>query len=66
MKASINGEPRDLPSALTLAQLLRHLQLPENGIAVAKNDRVIARAAHDCEVVEEGDRIEIIKAVAGG
>ena len=66
MKASINGEPRDLPSALTLAQLLRHLQLPENGIAVAKNDRVIARAVHDCEVVEEGDRIEIIKAVAGG
>ena len=66
MKASINGEELDLPDGLTVAGLLSHLQAPDRGIAIAKNDRVVRRAAFDDEPVLEGDRIEIIKAVAGG
>jgi sulfur carrier protein len=66
MKASINGEELDLPDGLTVAGLLTHLQAPDRGIAIAKNDRVVRRAAFDHEPVLEGDRIEIIKAVAGG
>jgi thiamine biosynthesis protein ThiS len=66
VKASINGEQRDLPGEITVAQLLEHLQAPERGIAVAKNDRVVRRSEFHNERVNEGDRIEIIKAVAGG
>jgi sulfur carrier protein len=66
VKASINGEEHDLPDGLTVAQLLVHLQAPERGIAVAKNDRVVRRAMFEQERVNEGDRVEIIKAVAGG
>lgn len=66
MKASINGEQIELPHGLTVAQLLAHLQAPERGIAVAKNDRVVRRSAFGEERVNEGDRIEIIRAVAGG
>lgn len=66
MKASINGEQLELPQGLTVAQLLAHLQAPERGIAVAKNDRVVRRSAFNDERVNEGDRIEIIRAVAGG
>lgn len=66
MKASINGEEHQLPDGLTVAGLLEHLRAPARGIAVAKNDRVVQRARFDCEVVAEGDRIEIIQAVAGG
>lgn len=66
MRASINGEAHELPDGLNLAQLLDHLDAPERGIAVAKNDRVVRRSAFDREPVCEGDRIEIIKAVAGG
>lgn len=66
MKASINGEEHDLPDGLTVAQLLAHIQAPERGIAVAKNDRVVRRAMFEQERVNEGDRVEIIKAVAGG
>lgn len=66
VKASINGEEHQLPDGLTLAGLLEHLQAPTRGIAVAKNDRVVQRAHLDRELVADGDRIEIIQAVAGG
>lgn len=66
MKATINGELRELPEGLTMEGLLARLAAPERGIAVAKNDRVLRRAAFADEVVRDGDRIEIIRAVAGG
>lgn len=66
MKALVNGEEYDLPDGLTVAQLLERVQAPERGIAVAKNDRVVRRAAFEEEPINEGDRIEIIRAVAGG
>jgi sulfur carrier protein len=66
VKASINGEPHELPDGLTVAQLLERVQAPERGIAVAKNDRVVRRSAFAEERIEDGDRIEIIRAVAGG
>ncbi len=66
MKASINGEQHDLPEGLTVAQLLAHLQTPERGIAVAKNDKVVRRSTFEEERINDGDRIEIIRAVAGG
>jgi sulfur carrier protein len=66
VRASINGQEHELPEGLTVAQLLIHLQAPERGIAVAKNDRVVRRAMFEQERVNEGDRVEIIKAVAGG
>jgi sulfur carrier protein len=66
VKASVNGEQLDLPEGLTVAELLARLQAPERGIAVAKNDTVVRRSTFEHEPVNEGDRIEIIRAVAGG
>ena len=66
MRASINGDEHELPNGLTVAELLEHLDAPQRGIAVAKNDRVVRRSSFTLERVEDGDRIEIIKAVAGG
>jgi sulfur carrier protein len=66
VRISINGSERELPDGLTVAALLDHLDTPQRGIAVAKNDRVVRRAAFPHEYLAEGDRIEIIKAVAGG
>jgi sulfur carrier protein len=66
VKATINGEARELPDALTVGALLEVLGAPRSGIAVARNDRVVRRADYDTHAIEDGDRIEIIKAVAGG
>lgn len=66
MKACINGQERELPGNIMLAELLDQIGVPPAGVAVAKNDRVVRRSALASEPVREGDRIEIIKAVAGG
>jgi thiamine biosynthesis protein ThiS len=66
VKASVNGEERELPDGVTVAGLLEQLGLVCNGIAVAKNDRVVRRAEYESSEIADGDAIEIIKAVAGG
>lgn len=66
MKATINGENRELPDELTVGRLLEMLGAPRTGIAVACNDRVVRRDEYDRAQLREGDRIEIIKAAAGG
>lgn len=66
MRAIINGEERHFEGAITVARLLELLGTPQSGIAVARNDRVIARSQHEIEELQEGDRVEIIRAVAGG
>lgn len=66
MKATINGENRELPEELTVGRLLEMLGTPRTGIAVACNDRVVRRDEYDRAQLREGDRIEIIKAAAGG
>jgi sulfur carrier protein len=66
VKATINGEEREFPDGTTVAELLEQLGVIRNGIAVAKNDRVVRRAEYGSSRIAEGDAIEIIKAVAGG
>ena len=66
MKATINGRLADLPDELTVGALLELLGSARNGIAVACNDRVVRRAEYDKQPVRDGDRVEIIEAVAGG
>ncbi|HTZ55930.1 MAG TPA: sulfur carrier protein ThiS [Candidatus Acidoferrum sp.] len=66
MKATINGEERELRDGTTVATLLTELGAPGSGIAVACNDRVVRRAEFETRVIADGDAIEIIKAVAGG
>jgi sulfur carrier protein len=66
VKATINGELRELPDGLTVGLLLEMLGTPRSGIAVARNQRVVRRTEYDSDRIGEGDRVEIIKAVAGG
>ena len=66
MKATINGEARELPDGTTVASLLETLGTARSGIAVARNQRVVRRAEYETQTIADGDTIEIIKAVAGG
>lgn len=66
MKAWVNGEERPIRDGMTLRDLLDELSAPAAGIAVAKNERVVRRDALASETISHGDRIEIIRAVAGG
>jgi sulfur carrier protein len=66
MKATVNGEARELPDGATVGTLLELLGANSTGIAVAHNERVVPRARFNTAVISDGDRVEIIRAVAGG
>lgn len=65
VQLQINGEERTV-NATSLSDLLRELELPPRGIAVAVNNSVIRRDDHPNYRLQPGDRIEIIRAVQGG
>ena len=66
MKATVNGRLRELPDELTVGMLLEMLGSQRTGVAVACNDRVVRRAEFETQRLQDGDRVEIIEAVAGG
>ena len=70
MKLMVNGEDRDT-EARTLAALwsaeTEHLEPgSRRGFAIALNGEVVRAACWDETTIDEGDRVEIIRAVAGG
>jgi sulfur carrier protein len=66
VKATINGHLRELPDHLTVGSLLELLGSGRTGVAVACNDRVVRAGEYDTAHLRDGDRVEIIEAVAGG
>ena len=66
MNIIINGKESEVAEGSTVAQLLENLQIPTAGTAVACNDKVVRKALHEETVLQAGDRVEIIRAVAGG
>jgi sulfur carrier protein len=66
MRLTVNGTERDVAAGVTLDALLATLALRRDGVAVALNDDVVPRAEHATRTLNDGDRLEIIVAVAGG
>jgi sulfur carrier protein len=66
VRATINGCVRERPDDLSVAALLELLGSAPTGVAVACNDRVVRKMEYETQRVRDGDRIEIIEAVAGG
>jgi thiazole synthase len=63
---TLNGEPYELASSLSLAALLGSLGIDPRRVAIEHNLTIIRRALFDCTVVAEGDRVEIVNFVGGG
>lgn len=66
MKLWVNGEPHELDAPLTIAELLVHLGVSGERVAVERNLELVRRAARDTVRVAEGDHIEIVSFVGGG
>lgn len=65
MKIKINNKETEV-NATILSELAAELSLPEKGVAVAVNNRMVTRADWNQTEVKEGDNIVVIKAVCGG
>jgi sulfur carrier protein len=66
MRALVNGVDHELSAGATVADVLRLLEIPANGVAVAVNGEVVPRAEHPRTVLADGADIEVLTAVQGG
>ena len=67
MQITVNGEPHQLPTPLSLREALDRLGLvlPTHA-ALALNERVIPHSDLDSTQLQEGDQLLIIKPTFGG
>ncbi len=66
MQVRVNGEPRTLADGMTVAALLRELDIRQDRVAVELNLAILDRSEFDRRRLQEGDRIEIISFIGGG
>jgi sulfur carrier protein len=66
MRATINGEPMELPDGLTVTALLHHLGVRAERVAVERNGAVVKKARHADERLAPDDVLEIVTFVGGG
>ena len=66
MTISLNGETLDAREAKTIAELVDRYQLPPQSILVEHNGLAVHRHEWTERSLAEGDRIEFIRAAAGG
>ncbi len=66
IETTINGETRQVPENLTLRELLRHLKLGEERVAIERNRQIVSREEWETVHVAAGDQLEIVTFVGGG
>lgn len=66
MKLFVNGKEHDVAPQISLTSLVRSLELPERGIAIAVNNHMIPRTQWDQSILNVNDKVIIIKAACGG
>ncbi len=66
IQVTVNGESRLLEAPLPLTSLLKELKIELAHVAIALNEEILTQSEKADKTINHGDRIEIIRAVAGG
>jgi sulfur carrier protein len=62
MRVRVNGEERDVPAGTTVAELVE----PARGVAVALDGEVVPRSDWAATAIDDGQALEVLRAVQGG
>jgi sulfur carrier protein len=66
MIITLNGESRSVAAATTIGALVRELNLVPATVLIEHNGLALHREEWNSRSVQEGDKIEFIRVVAGG
>ncbi len=67
MEIKLNNTSKDVPAGSALSSVLRQvIALDAKGIAIAVNAQVVQKAKWNDFILQNGDKITIIKATQGG
>ena len=62
----VNGDTREVPQGLNVTELLEHLGLIANRLAIERNFQILPRREWGTTLVSSGDKLEIVHLVGGG
>src|SRR5229473_1232177 len=62
----LNGEAREIPAALSIAELLDHFNLPKDFVAVERNRSIVPKQKWETVALAQGDELEVVHFVGGG
>jgi len=65
-QVTVNGDKRELPPGVTLADIVAQLTASPRGIAAAVDGEVVPRRAWPDTPLADGSVVEIVTAVQGG
>jgi sulfur carrier protein len=63
---SVNGDPSVVTPGTTVAELIRVLDAPDRGVAVAVDGEVVPRGAWEQTAIADEAKVEVVMAVQGG
>lgn len=66
MRLTVNGESREVEDGTAVAGLIESLGLPVGSVVVERNGTALVPSEHGEVVLEDGDVLELVRAVAGG
>jgi len=66
MTIKVNNQSKEISENCSISNLLSELAQPENGIAVAINQKIITKTDWANKTINNGDDILIIQATQGG
>jgi len=66
MEILLNGEKTVIPDKSTVQQLIEHLGLQGNRVAVEVNREIVRRVRWSEHVLQAGDQVEVVHFVGGG
>lgn len=61
-----NGKARQVRSSQTVSEMIRDMKLAPSSVLVERNGEALLRHEWEERKVEHGDRLEIVRVVAGG
>jgi sulfur carrier protein len=66
VRITANGTPFDVPPPLTVGAFIRQRGLDPRYVVVERNGEPLSRDRYADLALEDGDRLELVRAVAGG
>lgn len=66
MKVLLNGREEDVPTSVTIEQLLNSKKITPGAVIVVVNSEVVKRELWPDFVIKEEDQVEVIRIVGGG
>jgi thiamine biosynthesis protein ThiS len=62
----LNGESFKLNKQVSITELFKVLDLSSKFMAVEINDEIIFRSLWDSHLINENDKVELVRAIGGG